>query len=220
MISVFQHYARYYDLLYKDKDYSAEAKYILSLVQQYQSAAGSILELGCGTGTNSIWLARQGFAVTAIDLSETALDQARKKAGADACTFMLSDFLDDPLPGTDFGFVFDLGCLHGFTHPEHRDMLAGRVARCLTDDGCWLNISCSQDGPQFGPNRLSAREITAAVEPYFEILSLTATVLDNLSPEDREELGFPPDLPAPRAFCCLMRKRAPEDGTDQGIVHT
>lgn len=209
-----------YQVKFTPWDVKRPDSHLAEIVQTTPVRPCRALELGCGTGTNAIWLARQGFAVTAIDLSETALDQARKKAGAEACTFMLSDFLDDPLPGTDFGFVFDLGCLHGFTHPEHRDMLACRVARCLTDDGCWLNISCSQDGPQFGPNRLSAREITAAVEPYFEIISLTATVLDNLSPEDREELGFPPDLPAPRAFCCLMRKRAPEDGTDQGIVHT
>ena len=204
-----------WERLYQDKfapwDIKRPDSHLAEIVKNTPVKPCRALELGCGTGTNAIWLAQQGFTVTAVDLSETALDQARKKDGADLCSFVLADFLDDPLPGTDFGFVFDLGCMHGFSNPEHRDMLAGRVARCLADGGFWLNISSSQDGPHFGPNRLSAREITAAVEPYFQIISLTATVLDNMSPEDREALGFPSDLPSPLAFCSLMRKRGPED---------
>jgi methylase of polypeptide subunit release factors len=35
------------------------------------------LEIGCGTGTNSVWLAQRGFEVTAIDLSPLAVDQAQ-----------------------------------------------------------------------------------------------------------------------------------------------
>ena len=64
------------------------------------------LELGCGTGTNAIWLARQGFDVTAMDLSETALVQARKKEGADACTFVLADFFEDAPARNGFRFCF------------------------------------------------------------------------------------------------------------------
>jgi SAM-dependent methyltransferase len=167
------------------------------------------LELGCGTGTNAIWLAQQGFTVTAMDLAETALGRARQKDTSGACTFVLADFFDAPLPGTDFGFVFDLGFMHGFADPAYRAMLAARIAQCLAEGGWWLNISGSLDGPAICPSRLSAREITAAVEPCFEIHSLTATVLGNLSPADKNELGLPPDLPPPRAFCTLMRKRSP-----------
>ena len=204
-----------WDQLYQDKftpwDVKRPDSHLAQIVKNIPVKPCRALELGCGTGTNAIWLARQGFKVTAIDLSETALDQARKKDGADACTFVLADFFDDPLPGTDFGFVFDLGCMHGFSNPEHREMLARRIAQCLIDGGYWLNISGSLDGPAICPSRLSAREIAAAVEPYFEIQSLTATVLDNLSAEDKEALGLPPNLPPPRAFYSLMRKRGPED---------
>jgi SAM-dependent methyltransferase len=204
-----------WEQLYQDRftpwDVKRPDSHLERIIQNAPVRPCRALELGCGTGTNAIWLARQGFTVTALDLSETALAQARKKDGADACAFLLADFFDDPVPGTDFGFVFDLGCMHGFSNPEHRDKLARRIAQCLSDGGYWLNISASLDGPAICPSRLSAREITAAVEPYFEIVSLTATVLDNLSPEDKEVLGFAPDLPAPRAFCCFMRKRSPEE---------
>jgi len=204
-----------WEQLYQDKfapwDVKRPDSHLAGVVTNTPVKPCRALELGCGTGTNAIWLARQGFTVTAMDLSETALAQARKKEGADKCAFVLADFFDDPLPGTDFGFVFDLGCMHGFSNPGHRDLLASRIAHCLADGGFWLNISGSLDGPAICPSRLSAREITAAVEPYFELLSLTATVLDNLSPEDKEALGLALDLPAPRAFCTLMRKRGPED---------
>jgi len=204
-----------WEQLYQDRftpwDVKRPDSHLADIVEHIPIQPCRALEIGCGTGSNAIWLAQHGFEVTAVDLSETALERAREKAGAAACTFVLADFFDDPLPGTDFGLVFDLGCLHGFSNPEHRDMLARRVAQCLADGGYWLNISSSRDGQAICPSRLSAREITAAVEPYFEILSLAATKLDNLSPEDKQEMGLDRDLPAPCAFCTLMRKRAPDD---------
>ncbi len=203
-----------WEQLYQDKftpwDVKRPDSHLADIVQNTPIRLCRALELGCGTGTNAIWLAGRGFDVTAMDLSATALAQARAKDGADACAFVLADFFEDPLPGTDFGFVFDLGCLHGFSNPEHRDMLARRIAQCLREGGHWLNISSSLDGQAVCPSRLSAGQITAAVEPYFEIVSLTATHLDNLSVEDKQEMGLAPDLPAPCAFCTLMRKRAPE----------
>jgi len=206
-----------WEQLYQDKftpwDVKRPDSHLMEVVKSTPVEPCRALELGCGTGTNAIWLARQGFTVTALDLSETALGLARKKEGAELCTFVFADFFEDPLPGTDFGFVFDLGCMHGFAHPEHRDMLARRIAACLADGGLWLNISSSLDGEAVCPSRLSARDITAAAEPYFEIRSLTATQLDNLSPRDRVEMGLPPSGPVPRAFRTLMRKRAPgEEG--------
>lgn len=166
------------------------------------------LELGCGTGTNAIWLAGMEFTVTATEISQTALSMAKKKKGIEKCTLLLTDFLEDPLPGADFEFVFDLGCFHGFDLPENRDLFARRVSECLADGGCWLSISSSTDGEAFCPRKISARDITMAAEPYFEILSLAATHLDDLSPEDREAMGIEQTI-VPRAWSCLMRKRNP-----------
>lgn len=194
-------------------DVNRPDSHLIEIVKNTPLTPCRALELGCGTGTNAIWLAREGFTVTAVDISETALDQARKKDGADACTFVHADFLTDPLPGTDFGFVFDLGFMHVFMNPDQRDVLASRVAQCLTDGGYWLDISISKDGPHIIPIKLSASEITAAVEPYFEIISLTATVFDTLNPNELEAMGFPSELSSLRAFCCLMRKRCPEDAS-------
>ena len=81
-MSVFNEYARYYDLLYRDKDYAAEAAYVASNIRRHSPRATRILELGCGTGVHAEQLARLGFIVHGIDLSETMLAraQARKTA--------------------------------------------------------------------------------------------------------------------------------------------
>jgi SAM-dependent methyltransferase len=67
--TVFADYARYYDLLYRDKDYAAEAEYVAGLIRKFQPSARSILELGSGTGIHASLLAEKGYEVTGIDLS-------------------------------------------------------------------------------------------------------------------------------------------------------
>jgi SAM-dependent methyltransferase len=78
-MSVFGNYARYYDLLYKEKDYAGETSYIHDLLQQFGKNPKSILELGCGTGKHAMLLAEKGYAVAGVDQSEEMLAQARER---------------------------------------------------------------------------------------------------------------------------------------------
>ena len=57
----------------------------------------AVLDLGCGTGRHSLWLARSGATVTAVDFSEGMLNEARRKHGASAVRFVVHD-LHRPLP--------------------------------------------------------------------------------------------------------------------------
>jgi SAM-dependent methyltransferase len=68
-MTVFDNYAKYYDLFYDDKDYDQESRYIQSLMKQYAPKRQLILELGCGTGKHSQLLASSGYRVDGIDLS-------------------------------------------------------------------------------------------------------------------------------------------------------
>jgi SAM-dependent methyltransferase len=76
---------------------------------------GRALELGCGTGANAVWLARQGFDVTALDLSPAAVERARRRADEAGARvrFLAADVLNPPpeLAGP-FDFFFDRGCYH------------------------------------------------------------------------------------------------------------
>lgn len=57
-----------------------------------------VVELGCGTGRHTAWLARNGASVTAVDFSEGMLDQARRKLGPDSKVRFVVHDLHEPLP--------------------------------------------------------------------------------------------------------------------------
>jgi len=75
-MSVFGNYARYYDLLYRDKNYVGEAQFVYKLLQNHAPSTKSILELGCGTGAHAALLAKEGYEVYGVDLSADMLRQA------------------------------------------------------------------------------------------------------------------------------------------------
>ena len=79
MNQVFDAYAHYYDLLYRDKDYAAEAEYVASLIRERAPQAKTILELGCGTGAHAEHLARMGYIVHGIDQSKEMLSRSEAR---------------------------------------------------------------------------------------------------------------------------------------------
>lgn len=78
-MKVFDAYSSYYNLLYKDKDYQAEADYIASLLG---NNVKTVFEMGCGTGKHASLLMKKGYDVFGIDQSLTMLKQA-KELGVD-----------------------------------------------------------------------------------------------------------------------------------------
>jgi SAM-dependent methyltransferase len=154
-----------------------------------------VLDIGCGTGDNSIWLAQKHFQVTGTDISEIAIEKASKKDVK--CTFHVVDFIRNQIEGVLFGFVFDRGCFHTFTSASERKKFAKKVASNLEKDGLCLSIVGNADerrqGP--GPPQRTAGDIVAAAEPFFEILSLTSSHFGSNSQNP------------PRCWVCLMQKR-------------
>jgi len=81
-LTPFRDYARYYDLLYGDKDYVVECDFVVRLFEAFSCVkVKSVLDVGCGTGQHAIVLGRRGYRVTGIDASSTVIELARAKAG-------------------------------------------------------------------------------------------------------------------------------------------
>lgn len=141
------------------------------------TARGRALDIGCGTGTNAIWLARQGYDVLGIDVAPEAVAQARAKLREPLrCRFEVVDFLNAELSEEPFDFVFDRGCFHVFHEAADRARFAARVAEVLAPGGAWLSLIGSTEGPprDEGPPRRTLRDVADAIEPSLAIVEVRA----------------------------------------------
>jgi SAM-dependent methyltransferase len=125
--------------------------------------AGAVLDAGCGTGENALHIVSLGLHVVGVDLAETALSIARRKAaarGIDAA-FVVADALYlDPL-GPVFQTVLDCGLFHTFDGDERRDYVASLAS--VTSRGGNLYVLCFSDvGPDTGPHPIGQEELRAA----------------------------------------------------------
>lgn len=173
---------------------------VINVVTNEPIPVGKAIDIGCGTGDISIWLANQGFNVTGIDYSDKAIELAKTKAKekrAVNATFFSLDILNDKIPGADYSFVVDRGCFHSFDSPTERKKYAKRAADLLMNGGLWLSLIGSFDDGRFdqGPPKRSAHEIVIAVEPYFEIQYIKAGRFDSN------------DSVPSKIWICLMKKR-------------
>jgi SAM-dependent methyltransferase len=168
---------------------------LVEVIEARAIAPGRTLEVGCGTGTNAIYLAEHGFEVVGVDVSPAAIENARGKAHG-RCRFETVDFLNEAPPGGPFQFVFDRGCFHTFDEDHDRRRFAENVAAVLIAGGLWLSLIGSTEGPprEAGPPRRNAREVIAAIEPWLEILQFRSAEFGVCG----EQL---------KAWLCLARKR-------------
>ena len=172
---------------------------LVEVVTQLPILSCKVLDIGCGAGDNSVWLAQNHFQVVGTDTSDIAIEKAKEKA-AEAnveCDFVLADFLMNAIKGAPFDLVFDRGCFHSFGSEDDRRRCARNVAAHLGEAGLWLTLVGNADehrqGP--GPPQRTATDIVLAAESYFEILSLQSSHFESNRPNP------------PRAWRCLMQKR-------------
>jgi ubiquinone/menaquinone biosynthesis C-methylase UbiE len=125
--------------------------------------AGPVLDAGCGTGEHALYVASLGLAVWGVDVAETALEVARKKAHDRGlqCTFALVDALHLERLGREFKTVLDCGLFHTFDGGE-RLRYAASLASVTAPEGT-LHVLCfSDEGPDPGPHPISQEDLRTA----------------------------------------------------------
>ncbi|MFZ1749163.1 MAG: class I SAM-dependent methyltransferase [Saprospiraceae bacterium] len=97
-MSHFFDYSKYYNLLYKDKNYSQEVDYIDSLIKNFSPNTSRLLDVGCGTGNHAKLMVKKGYSVHGVDLSEQML--AIANIDKSEATFSIGDIRNFKLEET------------------------------------------------------------------------------------------------------------------------
>ncbi len=151
------------------------------------------LDIGTGPGTQAICLSELGFNVTASDLSEYAIEKARKLS--DKVNFIVDDILNSKFKENEFEYVFDRGCFHVLP-ADDRNRYVTKVKNILKKDGI-LFLKCFSDKEirEEGPYRFSPDKIKEIFGNDFEILDIKETVYQGTLD------------PLPKALFTVMRKK-------------
>ncbi len=146
------------------------------------------IEFGCGTGSNAVWLAQQGFDVTAVDISPARLSRrppARNRPAYKCASSADATALPDL--GPPFEFLFDRGCYHAIRRTNAEGIIQtfekvtapGAIGIVLTGN--------SKEERKPGPPTVSEQTLRTELGRGFEILSL-----DEFRFDQDETAGVPP----------------------------
>jgi cyclopropane fatty-acyl-phospholipid synthase-like methyltransferase len=100
---------------------------------------GKALDIGCGTGTNVITLAKTGWQITGLDFASRAIHIVEKQAQQNGVQtkFLLQDVKHlDSLP-MSFELILDIGCFHSINRKEQMKYIKN-IERLLSTDGTYL----------------------------------------------------------------------------------
>ena|ERR687887_285554 len=158
---------------------------------------GRILDLGTGPGTQAIQLVKRGLHVTGSDISQAAINRARKLYSDESnVDFMVDDILNSKIKDKSFDYIFDRGCFHVMPI-EERPKYIMQIKRILYDKGIlFLKCFSIKEPRQEGPYKFSEEEIKELFEEKaFELESIKQTVYQGTLD------------PLPKALFAVMKKQ-------------
>ena len=130
-----------------------------------------ILEVGCGIGTEAVFLAVRGMRVTAVDISSLAIETAQSLAkvfGVEV-DFRLCDALNLPMVNNEFDVIRDQFCFHHLSDCE-RPAFAREIARVLKPNGLFVLHTFSENIPGGSyPRRITSQELLSTFTPYLQL---------------------------------------------------
>ena len=131
--------------------------------------AGRAIDLGCGTGTNVLYLAERGWEVTGVDFVGRAIAAAKRKLGSHPATLLAADVTNLAalaLPGP-YDLALDMGCFHSLTRTGHVRYARG-LERWMKPGGLFLLYAWQPAFP--GDSRgISRAEVVTCFEGNFKL---------------------------------------------------
>ena len=112
---------------------------VRALIEGGKLAAGRALDLGCGTGTNCIYLAHHGWETVGVDFVSVAIRRARRKAkrAKVKCRFYVADVTELSFLTEPFDLLLDIGCLHSLP-PDAWETYAAEVITLTKPGGLYM----------------------------------------------------------------------------------
>lgn len=131
--------ARHYDEMQSDMDVRVWSDYYASLIERHSGIkVRTVTDLGCGTGSVDIALARKGYKVTGIDSAEEMLIMAGNKKGAGKIIWSLQDITDFELPGKTDCFISVLDTMDHITDEAALERIFAKVSSYLEEGGVFV----------------------------------------------------------------------------------
>jgi len=147
---------------------------------------GSVLDVGCGTGENLLYLASRGHEAWGLDFVPVAIERAKAKAAQRAIEahFIVGNALELNKLGQKFDTVIDCGLFHTFADEERPAFLKG-LADVLGPGGSLYILCFSDDEPGTeGPKRISQQEIRDSFNEGWTVQRIEAIQFDSIPPKD------------------------------------
>jgi cyclopropane fatty-acyl-phospholipid synthase-like methyltransferase len=147
---------------------------------------GAVLDAGCGTGENALFLANQGYEVTGIDAVEAAIRKAKEKSRERRvpAVFLEWDALEISGLRKRFDTIIDCGLFHVFSDKE-RPLYVQELSSILVPGGTFRMLCFSEmESGDWGPRRVTQREIREAFDRGWKVDSIQEARFEtNLGPE-------------------------------------
>jgi len=134
------------------------------------------LDLGCGTGTNCIYMAQHGWDATGVDFVPRAIEQARRKAAAAGVSprFVVGDVtrLAEVGVGEGYALLLDLGCFHSIADAR-RDAYVEGATEVARQGSTMLLFGMVRRGDpgRVGPRGMARGEVAQRFASGWEIVS-------------------------------------------------
>jgi SAM-dependent methyltransferase len=171
---------------------------LVRVLDEYELRPKTVLEIGCGSGADAVFLAGRRFDVTAVDCSPIAVERARLRAQRqDALLrFVLDDLFEFAPTAGQFDLVYDAGLYHAVRHTNLERYLDAlwRVTRPGSYYFC-LAAAETPEASEEGPPQVGESEMHNELGRLFEFVHLRPTRLEGADPDKRLA-----------AWSCLMRR--------------